>query len=457
MVRAWWCESRWGVMKRFAIVRFVVLLLFVTAVGFAAQTLPADDNSRAAESATASADDGPGAAESATAPADDSAGASAGATTEEASAPRSMTLHQGTVNRGQSAYKLLRRAGVSAKEVLTLQRATRSVYDIRRLRVGQPYRIEVTAEGLLQRFGYEVDAEHRLEVVRQDQTFVGQLQPIVYERKQRVVQGTVYGSLYETLASQEETPRIAADLADVFAWEVDFHTDVRDGDTFRVLIEERYRDGALVGYHRIVAAELVSRQQVFQAVYFPPEKDGGAYYHPDGRSMRRMFLRSPLRYTRISSRFSHRRFHPVLKRYRPHLGIDYAAPIGTPVRSVADGVVVRAGRRGANGKMVQIRHNSVYSTYYLHLSRFARGVRRGTRVAQGQLIGYVGSTGLSTGPHLDFRITKHGKYLNPLRNKNIAAPPLPQRALPAFQVYAERLLAKLTNAEPTHQQVAVHP
>jgi murein DD-endopeptidase MepM/ murein hydrolase activator NlpD len=173
--------------------------------------------------------------------------------------------------------------------------------------------------------------------------------------------------------------------------------------------------------------------------------------------MRRMFLRSPLQYTRISSRFSHRRFHPVLKRYQPHLGIDYAAPIGTPVRSVADGVVVRAGRKGQNGKMVEIRHNRVYTTYYSHLSRFARGVRSGKRITQGQVIGYVGSTGLATGPHLDFRITKHGTYLNPLRHKNIEAPPLPRQALPAFQAYAEHLLAKLARSEPIQQLWAAPP
>jgi murein DD-endopeptidase MepM/ murein hydrolase activator NlpD len=305
----------------------------------------------------------------------------------------------------------------------------------------------VTADGLLQRFVYEIDANNRLVVERRGQAFIGRLEPIVYERRQRVIQGSIHGSLYEALALQKESPEIAADLADIFAWNIDFHTDLRDGDTFRVLIEERYRNGELVGYYRILAAEFVNRQHVFQAVYYPPDKDDGAYYRPDGHSMRRMFLRSPLRYTRITSRFSRRRFHPVLKRYRPHLGIDYAAPVGTPVRSVADGVVVRAGRKGTSGKMIEIRHNSVYTTYYSHLARFARGVRVGKRVVQGQVIGYVGSTGLATGPHLDFRITKYGKYLNPLRHKNIEAPPLPQQALPAFRAYAEQLLAKLTHSE----------
>jgi murein DD-endopeptidase MepM/ murein hydrolase activator NlpD len=324
------------------------------------------------------------------------------------------------------------------------------------VRVGQRYRVEVTADGLLQRFAYEVDTQNRIEVERQGETFIGRLAPIAYVHKERVVQGVIHGSLYEALAAQGESPKIAADLADIFAWEVDFHTDLRDGDTFRTLIEERYRDGKLLGYHRILVAEVVNRQRIIQAVYYAPEGSDDAYYHPDGSSLRRMFLRSPLRYTRISSRFSHHRFHPLLKRYRPHLGIDYAAPIGTPVRSVADGVVVRAGRKGAGGKMIAIRHNRIYSTYYLHLSRFARGVRVGKRVTQGQVIGYVGSTGLSTGPHLDFRLTKHGKYLNPLRYKSIEAPPLSPQALPAFQAYAKRLLTKLQRPEVTPHQAAAY-
>jgi len=169
-----------------------------------------------------------------------------------------------------------------------------------------------------------------------------------------------------------------------------------------------------------------------------------------------MFLRSPLRYTRISSGFARRRLHPIRGDYRPHFGIDYAAPRGTPVRSVADGVVVHAGRQGANGNMIKIRHNRVYSTYYLHLSRFARGLRAGRRVTQGQVIGYVGATGLATGPHLCFRLTKNGTYLNPLRHQSLEAPPVARQALPAFQAYAERLLAKLDPSEATPKQVAAH-
>jgi murein DD-endopeptidase MepM/ murein hydrolase activator NlpD len=183
-------------------------------------------------------------------------------------------------------------------------------------------------------------------------------------------------------------------------------------------------------------------------VYYPAQEDQGTYYRPDGSAIRRMFLRSPLHYTRISSQFSPHRFHPLLGQYRPHLGIDYAAPAGTPVRSVADGVIAWAGMKGASGNLVEVRHNSVYSTFYLHLSRFAHNIQVGKRVAQGEVIGYVGATGLATGPHLDFRLTKEGKYLNPLEHnhKSIEAPPLPRETLPAFRAHAKRLLAELRGA-----------
>jgi len=356
----------------------------------------------------------------------------------------------GTVKRGQTAFALLRQAGVSTAEVRKMQRAIRHVFDLRHLQAGQPYSVTVAANGLLQYFTYEPDAHQRLEVQRQGQTFVGRLEPVAYERKRRLLHGSIRSSLYAALAAQGEAPQLAAELAEIFAWDIDFHTDLHHGDSFRMLIEKRYRHGKLLGYPRILAAELRNRQRVFQAVYYPPQADQGTYYRPDGSAIRRMFLRSPLHYTRISSPFSPHRFHPILGQYRPHLGIDYAAPAGTPVRSVADGVIAWAGMKGASGNMVEVRHNSVYSTFYLHLSRFASDVQVGKRVTQGEVIGYVGATGRATGPHLDFRLTKDGKYLNPLThsNKSLEAAPLPPQALPAFRAHAKRLLAELHSAPP---------
>jgi murein DD-endopeptidase MepM/ murein hydrolase activator NlpD len=360
---------------------------------------------------------------------------------------------KGTIARGQSISALLQQAGVSAPEVLQLQRDIRSIYDLRHVRAGQAYRIEV-AGGLLQRFVCDIDTQHRLEVQRHGQHFYGSRMSLVQAYRERVIHGVIRGSLYEALASQGEMLKIAADLADIFAWQIDFSKDVREGDAFRVLIQEALQDGTGVDYHRILAAEMVNRGRVIRAVYYAPDGGKGAYYHPDGRALRRMFLRSPLRHTRISSPFSRRRLHPILGHYLPHYGIDYAAPMGTPVHSAADGVVAQASQNEANGKMVEIRHNHLYATYYLHLSRFARAVRVGSRVHQGQVIGYVGSTGLATGPHLCFRLTKNATYLDPLHYQSLEVPRLSRQALPAFQVHAEPLLAKLDHTEDVPTQAA---
>ena len=270
-------------------------------------------------------------------------------------------------------------------------------------------------------------------------------------RRQRVLEGTIHTTLYRAVAAQGENLRIAADLARIFDWDIDFHTDLRQRDTFRLLIEEDYQRGKRPTYQRILAAELVNQGQTYQAVYYAPKGTRGSFYRPDGRAMQRMFLSSPIPYARISSHFSHTRLHPIRKVVCPHLGVDYAAPRGTPVRSVGDGVIEWAGAKGGNGKMLVIRHNTIYKTYYLHLDRFARGIRAGQRVAQGQTIAYVGSTGLSTGPHLDFRLSEHGKFLNPVTHKSFAAAPMPQDVLAVYRLYAQRLLARLEQpaASPT--------
>lgn len=367
------------------------------------------------------------------------------------SAPSSTALRvtTGTVKSGQNAVSIFSQAGVDSKQVVAMRRAIRRTYDIRRLHVGHAYSIAVDADGNLQRFTYDLSDQKRLEVDREGTRFVSKRTSIPYESYERVIHGRIAASIYATLVAQGESPRLVRNLADIFAWKVDFPTDLRQGDAFRLLIEERARKGELPHYHRILAAELVNQNDVLQAVYYTKQ---GEYYQPNGRSLRGIFLRSPLRYRRISSHFSRRRLHPILKRYRPHWGIDYAAPRGTPVRTVGDGVVKWAGRKGQNGKLITIRHNSVYTSHYLHLSRYARGIKHGARVKQGQIIGYVGSTGLATGPHLDFRLSKHGRYVNPLTHKSVAAPGIPKRKLSAFRRFAKQQLAKLRQAEPGRSQ-----
>ncbi len=368
------------------------------------------------------------------------------------------TMFSDTVRKGDTAILILERAGIDAQEAMALYREVRSVYNLRRINVGHAYHVEMDTGGHIEQFTYEIDHRQRLVVKRQGSRYLGELIVIPYARNERLVVGKLTDSIYATLKAQGESTRLIRDFADIFAWSVDFATDLRRGDTFRLLIEEHVRKGKPAEYHRILAAELINRKRKLQTIYYK-HKNVGSYYRPDGSSMQGMFLRSPLRYTRISSRFTRRRFHPILKRYRPHLGIDYAAPRGTPVRSVADGSVEWVGRKGANGKMIVIRHHNAYKSYYLHLSRYAPGLRRKKRVAQGQIIGYVGSTGLSTGPHLDFRLAKNGTYINPLKHKSIEGPAMPKNAMTAFRKHAKAMLHKLHQVQLAmqHEAKSEHP
>lgn len=367
--------------------------------------------------------------------------------------PPAETMFSDTVRKGDTAILILERAGVDAPQAMVLYRAVRRVYDLRRIDVGQTYHVYMDADGHIQQFTYEIDHRQRLVVKRKGQDFSGELSVIPYARNERLVVGELSESIYATLKAQGESTRLIRDFADIFAWSVDFATDLRQGDAFRLLIEEHVRKDQPAAYHRILAAELVNQNRKLQSIYYKHD-NVGAYYRPDGSSMQGMFLRSPLRYTRISSRFSKRRFHPILKRYRPHLGIDYAAPRGTPVRSVADGIVDWVGRKGANGNMIVIRHHNAFKSYYLHLSRYAPGLRRKKRVTQGQIIGYVGSTGMSTGPHLDFRLAKNGTYINPLKNRRIEGPAMPKSAMADFRKHAKSMLDKLHQVQLAMQRAS---
>jgi murein DD-endopeptidase MepM/ murein hydrolase activator NlpD len=261
--------------------------------------------------------------------------------------------------------------------------------------------------------------------------------------EQRTFTGTVASSLWESAEDIGVDPILIVQLTEIFAWQVDFNREVQPGDQWRLVVEERFARDQAIGWGSILAAQYVNQGETFTAVKFPQEGPGGAYFTPDGESLRRMFLKSPIKFGRISSRFSHKRFHPILKKNRPHLGVDYAAPIGTPIRAVGDGRIVYLGRNGGSGKMIKIRHNSVYQTAYLHLNGYAKGLRRGSRVQQGQLIGYVGQTGLATGPHLHFAFYENGRYVDPLGRKFPAADPVPDEKLTSFKKVARGIIPQL--------------
>ena len=331
--------------------------------------------------------------------------------------------------------------------------AVRPVFDPRRIRVGNSYKLVVDRDGVLRRFEYHIDNDEFLRVdyvTDAEASFEALRVPYVKERTEVATRGLIderNSSLSAALDDIGENVNLAILMAEVFSGEIDFNNDLRRGDRFDVLFEKYYREDVFSDYGDIVAAEFYNDGRTIQAFsYVIPGDDQALYYDADGRSLKRLFLRSPFRFEpRVTSRFSYRRLHPVLGTNRPHLGVDYGAPTGTPVIAVANGRVVSAAASGGSGNMVRLRHTNGYETYYLHLSRFATGMRPGNRVVQGQTIGYVGSTGLATGPHLDYRIRKNGTFVNPLIEHRNLPPgdPIPEEHLPAFIEARDQALERM--------------
>lgn len=259
------------------------------------------------------------------------------------------------------------------------------------------------------------------------------------------IRGTITGNLYDSSIQAGVPAHLILDLADLFAYDIDFNTDLRDGDMFAVQFQQEVREGKRIQSGPILAAEMVVSGKTFQAFFHESSAGRGDYFDADGDSLRKLFLKAPLSYRRISSTFTHRRFHPVLKIYRPHFGIDYAAPEGTPVSALGSGTVTFKGWKGGYGNFVEIRHNATYKTTYGHLSQFAGGLKKGSRVEQGQVIGYVGSTGVATGPHLDFRFYKNGTPIDFLKTEFPHAQSIPKSQLAQFHRTRDERLAALRN------------
>jgi murein DD-endopeptidase MepM/ murein hydrolase activator NlpD len=355
-----------------------------------------------------------------------------------------VATQQGRFRPNDSVYVVLAANGLEQNEILRVLRASRSVYSLARIGVGD--RFELVAAGKeVRRFLVQVDDERRLRVYRTKRgAFRARLELIPYVVENVRVKMKLQDSLFGTINREGVPLAYAVKLTEIFEWVVDFHKTMKGGESIELLIEKRSLGGRPAGLGRILAARIEAGGKTHAAVLFDSGKD--TYYTPAGETLRRAFLKSPLKYTRISSRFTRKRFHPILKHFRPHLGVDYAAPKGTPVRSVADGVVASAGWQGAAGKMVKVRHSRGYITSYLHLSRIGRGVRGRARVRQGQIIGYVGSTGLSTGPHLDFRIKRNGTALNPLSAKLPSGEPVPGKYMAAFRRVSRSRISEIETA-----------
>jgi murein DD-endopeptidase MepM/ murein hydrolase activator NlpD len=367
-------------------------------------------------------------------------------------------LIRGIVPRNTTLDTLLRTHGLAAQAVASVIGATREAFDPRRLRASQPFALLRTIEGELRHFEYEIDNDQFLRVARTvpEAELRAELLPIPKQRHDAVVAGSiseVTPSLFQAMDAAGESPDLSIALAEIFSGEIDFNTELQPGDRFSLAFEKFTREERPATYGDVAAAEFRNDGRLLRAIRFTPPGGKPAYYDEQGRSLRRFFLRSPLKFEpRITSGFSRRRFHPVLHTYRAHLGVDYGAPTGAPVVAVSSGTVVSATSDRANGRMVRLKHASGYETYYLHLSAFGTGIRAGARVSQGQVIGRVGSTGLASGPHLDYRLRKNGTFVNPLTEHRKMPPgePIPAGAMNEFERIRAATLARLADVTRTH-------
>lgn len=351
---------------------------------------------------------------------------------------------------GDTLAAVLIRAGMDDASTAQIVAAAGEKFDLRKLRAGSELKLMRSETGQVNSLEYLMDADHTLKLSQDEGAYVAAVHDVPATIQTVPVCGTLEGSLFESIERTGERPDLAIQMAEIFAYDLDFYLDPRQGDEFCLVVEKKeYTNGQPPSYLRIHAAKYNNAGTVYEAFQFADREGKARYYSGNGKSLQSAFLRSPMKFqARISSRFSHRRLHPVLKRYRAHLGTDYAAPRGTPVQSVASGTVVFSGRSGGSGNLVRIRHANGFETYYLHLSR--RLVRKGQRVAQGQQIGTVGSTGLASGPHLDFRIRKNGRFIDFQRLRLPRETTVPTAQAQAFAVVRDRYAAIMNQAaQPT--------
>jgi len=321
--------------------------------------------------------------------------------------------------KGKTFYEILAGYGLSALHIIRIDEAIKPFFNMSRARPGQIVDIWLNKKsGKVEKISLHLSPEKTLRIIRNGDDFLPSLTSPLKITIPTPISGGVSNSFYQSAIDRGIPSEVIMEIADILAWDIDFLVDIRPGDTFQVVLDRYYRQGKCIGHGKVLAIGFVNQKRVHESFYFTDSKGRSGYYDRKGRSLRKAFLKSPLRYSRISSYFSSRRFHPILKIYRPHHGIDYAAPTGTPVESVANGRISFIGWKSGYGRYIRIRHNHRYETGYGHFSKFAKGLKKGSRVRQGDVIGYVGSSGLSTGPHLDFSVSERGRFVDPLRIKS---------------------------------------
>ncbi len=350
-----------------------------------------------------------------------------------------------TLGRRRTFLAALLDHGIRQDHGAQIVKALRPHVNFLRLKPEDSLEFHHDAEGAVTRVVYRQSPIDIVEAWRDGDAWTSARRDMPVERRVTLVAGTLEASLFESMEALGEQAQLVLDFAEIFAWDFDFASDSQSGDRFRMLVEKVFTGDQFVKYGRILVAEYESEGKTHTGIYFRDREEGG-YYTQAGESLRRAFLKSPLEFTRISSGYSRNRRHPILGGVRPHLAIDYAAPEGTPVWAVADGVVEFAGWSGGNGYTVTLRHRANFRTMYNHLSRFGKGIRPGAPVRQRQLIGYVGTTGLSTGPHLDYRVIRDGRFVNPLKQTFLPGRPISASARAAFVEARDALLGQLRSA-----------
>jgi hypothetical protein len=354
----------------------------------------------------------------------------------------------GRIRRGRTLADALHREGVSPRLVDQIARGMRPGVDFRYAHAGDSFTLVRNDQGTLSSFEFQRGRRdlYRLQA-GEEGDFVPSHQEVPLERRVVRLSGKIHRSLFETMVALGEGPDLVNDFADIFAWDIDCSRQTGPGDRFRAVFEKFYDRDGFARYGKVLAAMYTGDEETFVSVYFEDDDGYGDYYRTDGSSVRRTFLRAPVRYSRISSRYSKSRLHPILKVRRPHEGIDYAAPVGTPVWVVADGEVIFRGWSGGFGRLVKVRHPNGYVSYYGHLSRYAEGIETGARVRQKQVLGYVGRTGLATGPHLDYRLKSKGRFVDPLRVKFPSGKPVFASNKERFVAVRDAMLRELSAAE----------
>lgn len=351
--------------------------------------------------------------------------------------------HTVKVRSGDSLARIFSKLGISPQQLHKVLDSGSSAHNLKKIYPGQVLRLLTNPETGLIQLDYQIDKLNALQIRRQGDDFDIVTLHRVPERRVMNATGTISSSLFIAAQDAGLASNMTMELATIFGWDIDFALDIRKGDQFALLYEELYLDGEKIGDGNILAAVFVNRGNTFQAVRYTDQSGRIDYYSLDGKSMRKTFLRTPVEFSRISSRFSLGRKHPILNRIRAHKGVDYAAATGTPIRATGDGKIIYRGKKGGYGNAIIIQHGSKYSTLYGHMSKFRGGLKTGSRVKQGEIIGYVGSSGLATGPHLHYEFRVNGVHRDPLRVKLPGAEPLPEKYRKDFEEKSGALIARL--------------